>query len=163
MSLSSTAPSGIPGDLPVVFSLAKYRGSAWWTKYFPRSSGIEIRITQSLRRAPQQGTSVRILRRAPVRWNSGRRQLYIVTSIFIPGFLLLDWEVFSWSCGIEIESNLEFTESSTLGDSSKDSAVRCNCGRRQLHIVFLTLHLPTLYLGFLFLDPEVFPILRDWD
>jgi len=33
--------SGIPGDLPVVFSLAKYRGSAWWTKYFLRSCGIE--------------------------------------------------------------------------------------------------------------------------
>jgi len=33
--------SGILGNLPVVFSLAKYRGSAWWTKYFPRSCGIE--------------------------------------------------------------------------------------------------------------------------
>ena len=32
---------GIPGDLPDVFSLAKYRGSVWWTKYFPRSYGIE--------------------------------------------------------------------------------------------------------------------------
>ena len=41
VSLSSSAPSGIPGDLPVVFSLAKYRGFAWWTKYFPRSYGIE--------------------------------------------------------------------------------------------------------------------------
>jgi len=40
------APSGIPGDLPVVFRLAKYRGSARWTKYLTRSSGIEIRITQ---------------------------------------------------------------------------------------------------------------------
>jgi hypothetical protein len=109
------APSGIPGDLPVVFRLAKYRGSARWTKYLTRSSGIEIRITQesmessaigdfskkrlrviqSLRRALQQGTSVRILRRVPVRWNSSRRQLYIVTSIFIPGFLLLDSEVFT--------------------------------------------------------------------
>ena len=29
------------GDLPVVFSLARYRGSAWWTKYFSRSYGIE--------------------------------------------------------------------------------------------------------------------------
>ena len=28
------APSGRPGDLPGVFSLAKYRGSAWWTIYF---------------------------------------------------------------------------------------------------------------------------------
>ena len=26
--------SGIPGDLPVVFSLAKYRDSAWWATYF---------------------------------------------------------------------------------------------------------------------------------
>ena len=41
-----------------------------------------------LRRAPQQGTPVRILRRAPVRWNSGRKQLYLVTTTFIPGFLL---------------------------------------------------------------------------
>ena len=53
VSLPLTAPSGIPGDLPVVFTLAKYRGSAWWNKYFPRSYGIEIRITQSLRTAPQ--------------------------------------------------------------------------------------------------------------
>ena len=42
MSLSLTASSGIPGDLPVVFSLAKCKCSAWWTKYFPRSYGIEI-------------------------------------------------------------------------------------------------------------------------
>ena len=42
VSLSLTAPSGIPDDLPVVFSLAKYRGSAWWTKYVSRSYGIEI-------------------------------------------------------------------------------------------------------------------------
>ena len=42
MSLSLTAPSGIPSDLSVVFSLSKYRGSAWWTKYFLRSYGIEI-------------------------------------------------------------------------------------------------------------------------
>jgi hypothetical protein len=26
-----TAPSGIPGDLPVVFSVTKYRDSVWWT------------------------------------------------------------------------------------------------------------------------------------
>ena len=39
--LNLTSPSGIPGDLPVVFSLAKYRGSAWWAKYFP------LRIIQS--------------------------------------------------------------------------------------------------------------------
>jgi len=39
---SLMAPSGIPGDLPVVFSLDKYRGSVWWTKYFSRSYGIEI-------------------------------------------------------------------------------------------------------------------------
>ena len=42
VSLSLTAPSGIPGDLPVVFSFAKYRGSAWWTIYFPWSCGIKI-------------------------------------------------------------------------------------------------------------------------
>ena len=42
VSLSSTAPSVIPGDLPVVFSLAKCRGFDWWAKYFPRSYGIEI-------------------------------------------------------------------------------------------------------------------------
>jgi len=41
VSLSLMAPSGIPGNLLVVFRLAKYRGSAWWTKYFPRSYGIE--------------------------------------------------------------------------------------------------------------------------
>ena len=35
VSLSLKVPSGIPGDLPVVFSLAKYRGSAWCTIYFP--------------------------------------------------------------------------------------------------------------------------------
>jgi len=53
-----------------------------------------LRVIQSLRRALQQGTPVRILGRAPVKWNSIRRQLYIVTSIFIPGFLLLDPEFF---------------------------------------------------------------------
>jgi len=42
VSLSLTATSGITGDLPVVFSLAKLRGSVWLTKYFPRSYGIEI-------------------------------------------------------------------------------------------------------------------------
>jgi hypothetical protein len=26
--------SGIPGDFPEVFSLAKYKGSAWWTILF---------------------------------------------------------------------------------------------------------------------------------
>jgi len=36
------APSGIPGDLPDVFSLTKYRGSAWWTRYFHYTRGIEI-------------------------------------------------------------------------------------------------------------------------
>jgi len=43
---------------------------------------------------PQKGAPVRILLGAPVKGNPGRRQLYIVTSIFIPGFLLLDPEVF---------------------------------------------------------------------
>ena len=42
VNLSLTAPSVILGDLPLVFSLAKHRGFAWWTKYFPRSYGIEI-------------------------------------------------------------------------------------------------------------------------
>ena len=41
-SLSLTAPSGIPGDLPDVFSLTKYRGSAWWAGYFPYTRGIKI-------------------------------------------------------------------------------------------------------------------------
>ena len=50
----------------------------------------------------------------------------MVTSIVIPGFLLLDPGVFPCSCGIEIESNLEFTESSALGDSSKDSTEGCS-------------------------------------
>ena len=36
------APSGIPGDLPDVFSLTKYRGSAWWTGCFPYTHGIKI-------------------------------------------------------------------------------------------------------------------------
>jgi len=36
------APSGIPGDLPDVFSLTNYRGSAWWTAYFPSPCGIKI-------------------------------------------------------------------------------------------------------------------------
>jgi len=35
------APSGIPGDLPDVLSLTKYRGSAWWTGYFPYTRGIK--------------------------------------------------------------------------------------------------------------------------
>ena len=52
----------------------------------------------------------------------GLLRCHIVTLIFIPGFLVLDPEVFPWSCGIEIESNLQFKESSALGDSSKDSA-----------------------------------------
>jgi hypothetical protein len=30
-----TAPSGIPGDLPVAFSVTKYRGSVWWTNVPP--------------------------------------------------------------------------------------------------------------------------------
>jgi len=56
--------------------------------------GLGLRVIQSLRRAPQKETPVRILLRAPVRWNSGRRQLYIVTVTFIPGFLFsLDPEV----------------------------------------------------------------------
>ena len=35
VSLSLTAPSGILGVLPVVFSLTKYRGSAWWINIIP--------------------------------------------------------------------------------------------------------------------------------
>ena len=35
VSLSLTAPSGIPGDIPVVFSHTKYRGSAWWINIIP--------------------------------------------------------------------------------------------------------------------------------
>jgi hypothetical protein len=57
---------------------------------------------------------VRILRRVPVRWKSGRRHLCIVTYTFIPGFLL-------FGPGGEFESKLEFKESSALGDSSMDS------------------------------------------
>jgi hypothetical protein len=29
------APSVIPGNLPVVFSLTRYRGSAWWINIIP--------------------------------------------------------------------------------------------------------------------------------
>ena len=32
----------IPGDLPDVFSLTKYRGCAWWTGCLPYTSGIKI-------------------------------------------------------------------------------------------------------------------------
>jgi len=109
VSLSLTAPSGIPGNLPVVCSLAKHRGSAWWTKYFPRFYGIkignnseskegstigdfrkdsEIESNSEFKKSSAIGAPVGILRRVPVRWNSGRRQLYIVTLTFIPGFLL---------------------------------------------------------------------------
>ena len=42
MSLSQTALSRIPGDLPDVLSLTKHGGSAWWTSYFPWSHGIKI-------------------------------------------------------------------------------------------------------------------------
>ena len=42
MSLSLTAPSGTPGDLPDILSLTKHGGSAWWTSYFSRSHRIEI-------------------------------------------------------------------------------------------------------------------------
>jgi len=42
VSLSLSAPSGILGDLPDVFSLTKYWGSAWWTVYFPATRGIKI-------------------------------------------------------------------------------------------------------------------------
>jgi hypothetical protein len=35
VSLSLMAPSGILGDLPVVFSLIKYGGSAWWISIIP--------------------------------------------------------------------------------------------------------------------------------
>ena len=37
------------------------------------------------------------------------------------GSFILNPEFLPWSCGIEIESNLEFKESSAVGDSSKDS------------------------------------------
>ena len=57
MSLSLQAPSGILGDLPVVFSLAKYRGSAWWTKYFPRSCGIEIESNPEFKDSSARGDS----------------------------------------------------------------------------------------------------------
>jgi len=59
VSLSSAAPSGIPGDLPAVFSLAKYRGSAWWTKYFPRSCGIEIENNSESKESSAIGDSSR--------------------------------------------------------------------------------------------------------
>ena len=36
------ASSGIPGDLPVVFSFTKYWDSTWWTVYFPSTHGIKI-------------------------------------------------------------------------------------------------------------------------
>ena len=49
MSLSSTSPFGIPGDLPVVFSLVKYRGSAWWTIYFPYlESKLEFKASSAI-------------------------------------------------------------------------------------------------------------------
>ena len=48
MSLSLTAPSGIPGDLPDVFSLIQYRGCAWWIKHFPSSRGIAIENVEKL-------------------------------------------------------------------------------------------------------------------
>ena len=48
MSLSLTAPSGIPGDLAGVFSLTEYRGSAWWTVYVPSSRGITIESVEKL-------------------------------------------------------------------------------------------------------------------
>ena len=35
VSLSLTTPSGILGDLPDISRLTKYRGSVWWTSYFP--------------------------------------------------------------------------------------------------------------------------------
>jgi len=68
---------------------------SFWTHRFSHDPvGLGLRVIQSLRRAPQKETPVRILLRAPVRWNSGRRQLYIVTVTFIPGFLFsLDPEV----------------------------------------------------------------------
>ena len=42
VSLSLSAPSEIPGDLPDIFSLTKYWGSVWWTIYFPTTRGIKI-------------------------------------------------------------------------------------------------------------------------
>jgi len=42
------APAGIPGDLPLVFSLDKYRGSAWWTIYFPFESKLESKESSAI-------------------------------------------------------------------------------------------------------------------
>jgi len=42
VSLSQTAPSGTPGDLPVLLIHTKHWSSAWWTSYFPWSRGLEI-------------------------------------------------------------------------------------------------------------------------
>jgi hypothetical protein len=48
VSLSLTAPSVIPCDLPEVFSLTEYRGSAWWIVYFPSSRGLIIESVEKL-------------------------------------------------------------------------------------------------------------------
>jgi hypothetical protein len=47
----------IPGDLPVVFSLAKYWGFAWRIKYFPTSCGIEIESNPEFRESSALGNS----------------------------------------------------------------------------------------------------------
>jgi len=73
VSLSLTASSGIPGDLPVVFSLAKYRGSAWWTKYFPRSCGIEIENNSE----PKESSAIGDFRKvSDIENNSGYKESY---------------------------------------------------------------------------------------
>jgi len=43
VSLSQTAPSGIPGDLPEVIQPYQVWGSAWWTLQYPfaRENTIE--------------------------------------------------------------------------------------------------------------------------
>jgi hypothetical protein len=46
VNLSLTAPSGIPENLRDVFSPTKYRGSAWWTVYFPWFRGINIDLVR---------------------------------------------------------------------------------------------------------------------
>ena len=69
MSLTLTAPSGIPGDLPHVSSINKYRGCAWWTVYFPLSRGIEIGSFVGKLESEESsviGDSSKVLQKTPV-------------------------------------------------------------------------------------------------
>jgi len=74
VSLSLTAPSEIPGNLPVEMIALPGMGAPLGALYNSPDlvgSRLNILLKKRLRRAPQQGTPVKVLRRVPVRGHSG--------------------------------------------------------------------------------------------